>query len=78
MIGPPLCSPHPAPDIGLAMPAMRLPIRRILRGDRGIADDQQIFRVPALSRLGNVETAGEDRGSPRQDILIVSQSPFEP
>jgi hypothetical protein len=34
---------------------MDLPVLRILRGERGIADDQQVLRVPVLSRLGLVK-----------------------
>ena len=55
------------------MPTMRLPIRRILCRQRGIAEDQQIFGVPILSRFREVETAGEDRGA-TEDGMVNGRS----
>ena len=47
------------------------PIVPVLRGDRGIADDEQILGVAALGGGGEVEAAGDDHGPVDDHDLVV-------
>src|SRR5262245_32487808 len=47
--------PHPAAHIRLTMLPMGFPILRVLCGQGWVTDDQQIFRILLLGRLGEVK-----------------------
>lgn len=52
--------PYSSAHIGLTMLRMRLPVLRVLRGECGIPNDQEVLGVLFLGRLGEIEAASED------------------
>jgi hypothetical protein len=53
----PSSPPHPSAYIRLTMLRMRLSVLRVLRGQSGIANDQQVLGVPLLGGLREVKTS---------------------